>query len=148
MVASMNTLKEPHPKLKALTKFLTGKWRVKGHEIEGEAEYKSLKNNSLLVGFVDFTVGGSPMKVMQHITYDQATDTLQAHYMDTMGDRSIYIWQLDDHTMRVSHNSKDSGTYFEATFNHDYSEYTGIWHYPIGDNPEPEKEKITYTKMK
>jgi hypothetical protein len=32
--------------------------------------------------------------VIQHVTYDQDSDTLQAHYMDTMGDESIYTWVL------------------------------------------------------
>ena len=141
-----NTLHEPHPKLQELTERLSGKWRVEGHEIAGAAEYRPAKDGFLLVQDVDFVVSGTKMKVMQHISYDQATDTLQARYMDTMGDESTYIWALDGRTMRVSHDDKDSDTYYEATFNDDYSEYSGKWHYPYGDDPE--EEPIVYKRIR
>lgn len=143
----MDMSTKPNSKLAELTKRLVGKWRVKGHEIEGEAEYKSMKGGVLLVMSVDFVVDGNKMKVIQHMAYDQDTDTLRARYMDTMGDDATYTWVLDGHTLRVSQGGKDSDTYFKATFNDDYSEYTGTWHYADGIDPDAENEKITYTRI-
>ncbi|TCO35592.1 uncharacterized protein DUF1579 [Kribbella steppae] len=120
----------PNPKLAELTERLSGKWRVKGPEIDGEAEYKSMRGGLLLVMDVDFVVSGTKMKVIQHVAYDQDTDTLRARYMDTMGDESTYTWVLDGQKMRVGLADKESDTYFEARFNDDNSEYVGTWHYP------------------
>ena len=89
-------------KLVELTERLSGRWRVTGAGIDGEAEYKSLRGGLLLVMNVDFVVNGTEMKVIQHVTYDQDSDELQAHYMDTMGDQSTYTWVLDGQNLRVS----------------------------------------------
>jgi hypothetical protein len=98
-----------------------------------------------LVGNVDFVVNGAKMTNIQHITYDQNTDTLRSLYMDTMGDYSTYTWALEGQTFRVSLGDKDSDTYFEAAFNDDNSEYRGIWHYPQSSDPD---EKIVYKRIK
>jgi hypothetical protein len=45
-----------NPKIKEITGHLSGKWRVKGQGIAGEAEYKSMKGGFLLVMNVDFVV--------------------------------------------------------------------------------------------
>ena len=139
--------KRPHPKLKELTERLTGKWRVSGPEIAGEAEYRPMKEGLLLVSDVDFVVNGAKMKVMQHIAYDPDTDTLRARYMDTMGDDSTYIWALDGQKMRVSQDDKDSDTYFEATFSDNDSEYIGVWHYPDGVDDDAATERIEYRRI-
>lgn len=137
---------EPHPKLAELTKRLSGKWRVSGPGIDGKAEYKSLRGGLLLVMNVDFVVSSTAMKVIQHVTYDQDSDTLQAHYMDTMGDESTYTWVLDGQKLRVSLGGKESNTFFEATFNHDNTEYVGTWHYP-DDVGGVTDERIVYSRI-
>jgi mannose-6-phosphate isomerase-like protein (cupin superfamily) len=142
-----DTPKEPHPKLKELAERLTGKWRVGGPEINGQAEYRSVKGGLLLVSDVDFVVGGTKMKVLQHIAYDLDTDTLRARYMDTMGDESTYIWALDGQKMRVSRGDKNSAEYFEATFSDDDSSYSGTWHYPDGADDDAATERIEYKRI-
>ncbi len=112
---------EPNSKLIELTERLNGKWRVKGPDIDGEAEYRSVRGGLLLVMDVAFVVSGTAMKVIQHVTYDQDTETLRARYMDTMGDESTYTWVLDGQVLRVSEGGKESDTYFEARFNDDDS---------------------------
>jgi hypothetical protein len=139
--------KDSHSKLKELTERLTGKWRVTGPEIDGEAEYKPMKDGSLLVLNVDFVYAGTKIKVIQHVAYDPATDTLRARYMDTMGDDSTYIWALDGQKMRVSQGDKDSDTYFEATFSDDNSKYSGTWHYPDGGDDDATAERIEYKRI-
>jgi hypothetical protein len=143
----MNMAKEPNTKLTELAERQVGKWRVSGPEIDGHAEYRSAKGGFLLVEDVDFVVDGTKIKIIQHIAYDQGTDTLQSHYMDTMGDDSTYTWILDGQKVRVSLGDKGSDTYFEATFSDDNSEYIGTWHYPSSENHDAEEEQIVYTRI-
>jgi uncharacterized protein YndB with AHSA1/START domain len=138
---------QPNPKLTELTRRLGGKWRVKGPEIDGIAEYTSVREGHLLVMNVDFVVNGTAMKVIQHVTYDRDTDTLRAHYMDTLGDQSTYVWALEGRTLRVSLNDENAGTFFAARFNDDDSEYVGTWHYPHDVDDEAAGERITYTRI-
>jgi hypothetical protein len=145
--ARVHTSTEPHPKLVELAERLTGRWRVKGPEIDGKAEYKSLRGGLLLVMNVDFVVSGTEMKVIQHVTYQQDTDTLHARYMDTMGDESTYTWVLDGQKLRVSLGGKESDTFFEATFNNDNTEYVGTWHYPDDVVSDAAEERIVYSRI-
>lgn len=138
---------EPNPKLVELTERLSGRWRVNGSGIDGKAEYRALRGGLLLVMNVDFVVGGTAMKVIQHVAYDQDSDTLQAHYMDTMGDESTYTWVLDGQKLRVSLGGKESDTFFEATFNEDNTEYVGIWHYPEDVDGGAADEPIVYSRI-
>jgi hypothetical protein len=145
--ASGHSPTEPNPKLVELTERLSGRWRVNGSGIDGKAEYKSLRGGLLLVMNVDFVVSGTEMRVIQHIIYDQDTDALQAHYMDTMGDESTYTWVLDGQKLRVSLGDKESDTFFEATFNEDNTEYIGTWHYPDDVDAGAGDERIVYSRV-
>ena len=136
---------EPHAKIKQLIERLTGRWRVTGPGIDGEAEYWPVKGESVLVAHVDFINEGTKMKIIQHIAYDERTDTLRARYMDTMGDESVYTWVLDGQEIRVSLGGEDSATYFAATLSDDNSEYIGTWHYP--DRDEGQADRIEYRRI-
>lgn len=138
---------EPNRKLVELSELLVGTWRVDGPEITGQAEYEPRNGGRQLVAYVDFQVGGSRMRVIQHITYHHDGDVLRARYMDTMGDAATYTWVLEDRKIRVSLGAKDSDTYFQATLNDDNSQYTGTWHYPEAD-PTDATETIVYTRVK
>ena len=138
---------EPHPKLTELIDRLSGRWRVKGSGIDGKAEYKSMREGLLLVMNVDFVVSGTEMKVIQHVTYNQHTDTLQADYMDTMGNKAIYTWVLDGQKLRVSLGKMESKTFFEAKFNDDNSQYVGTWHYPDDVSHDAGDERIIYSRI-
>jgi hypothetical protein len=143
---SMDAIGKPDAKLAELSELLVGIWRVEGPDITGVAEYRTRKDGSLLVADVDFTVGDSKMKVMQHISHDQDRDTLRARYMDTMGDAATYTWVLEGGKIRVSLGDEGSDTYFEATLNEDYSQYSGTWHYGELDAPDA-SGIIVYTRM-
>ena len=134
----------PDPKL--VLELLVGTWRVDGPDIRGQAEYQSKKGGRLLVAYVDFSIGDSRMRVIQHITYDHEHGSLRARYMDTMGDEATYTWALEDRTIRVSLGDEHSDTYFRATLNEDNSQYVGTWHYPEG--PPDATENIVYTRVK
>ncbi len=136
----------PHSKLVELSDILVGTWRVEGPDISGQAEYQTKEGGRLLVAFVDFHVGSSTMRVIQHIAHDEVRGTLRARYMDTMGDEATYTWVLDDRLIRVSLGDGDSDTYFQATLNEDNSQYIGTWHYAEGDPPDA-TEIITYTRV-
>jgi hypothetical protein len=143
---SVNAADEPSPKLVELSELLVGTWRVDGPDIKGQAEYQSTQGGCLLVAYVDFHVGDSRMRVIQHITYDEDRGTLRARYMDTMGDEATYTWVLDDRKIRVSLGDEDSDTYFQAILNQDKSQYVGTWHYPEGGPPDA-TENIVYTRV-
>ncbi|HEY0949186.1 hypothetical protein [Nocardioides sp.] len=134
----------PDPKLLELSELLVGTWRVDGPDISGHAEYASHDGGRLLVAFVDFQVGGSRMRLIQHIAHDADSDTLIARCLDTMGDDATYTWALEDKTIRVSLGDQASDTYFQATLNTDNSQYTGTWHYPDGAAAD---ETIVYTRV-
>lgn len=142
----VNAADELHPKLAELSDLLVGTWRVEGPDIRGQAEYQSKDGGRLLVAYVDFTVGDSRMRIIQHITHDEDRDTLLARYMDTMGDEATYSWVLEDRKIRVSLGERDSDTYFQATLNEDNSQYVGTWHYPDSGPPDA-TENITYTRV-
>jgi hypothetical protein len=138
---------EVNPKLTHLAERLCGKWRVTGPDIDGEAEYKSLRDGRLLVGSVKVVVNGAEMTNIQHISHDQATDALRACYLDTMGNGATYTWLLDGQKIRVSQDDDKSDTYFEARFNDDSFEYAGTWHYPKGVGDGGAEERIVYTRV-
>jgi hypothetical protein len=136
----------PNPQLVELSELLVGTWRVDGPDISGRAEYRSRNEGRLLVAYVDFTVGGTKMRIIQHITHHPNRDALLARYMDTMGDEATYRWVLKDGKIRVSLGEEDSDTYFQATLNDDSSQYVGTWHCPESDPPD-EAEAIVYTRV-
>lgn len=142
----MDTAEKPDPKLVELCELLVGTWRVAGPDIKGQAEYQSRKGGYLLVADVDFTVGGTRMKVIQHISHHQDSGTLRARYMDTMGDETTYTWVVEHGEIRVSLGDEDSETYFQAILNEDNSEYIGTWHYAEGGSPDS-RENIVYTRV-
>lgn len=86
---------KPDAKLIELSRLLVGRWRVEGPDIAGQAEYQTRKEGFLLVADVDFTVGDSKIKIIQHISHDHEAGTLRAQYMDTIGDAATYTWMLD-----------------------------------------------------
>ena len=143
---ALNAADGPHPELVELSELLVGTWRMTGPGIAGRAEYQSVKRGCLLVAYVDFEVGDSRMRVIQHITYDQDRGALQARYMDTMGDEATYTWVLEGRRIRVSLGDTESDTYFQATLNEDSSQYVGTWHYPA-DVAEAPTEEIVYTRV-
>lgn len=143
---TINAAIEPNPKLLVLSELLVGTWRVDGPDISGQAEYQSKNGGRLLVAYVDFKVGDSRMRVIQHVTHHAERDTLIARYMDTMGDEATYTWTLEDREIRVSLGDQDSNTYFQATLNEDNSQYVGTWHYPESGPPDT-TETIVYTRV-
>lgn len=131
---------EPNPRLTELTERLSGKWRIKGPEIDGKAQYKSMRGGLLLVMNVEFVCQRHRNEVIQHVFYDQDTDSLQAHYMDTMGDESTYTWVLDGQKLRVGLGDKEADTFFEASswpYSAARSNQTGA---QDSDRPLPERE--------
>lgn len=136
---------QPHPRMVELSELLVGTWRVAGPDIGGRAEYTLRAGGHLLVLYVDFTVGGTRMRNIQHIRWREDSGVLQARYLDTMGDEATYTWVLDGRTIRVSEGEHDSDTYFQATVAEDGSEYVGTWHYADG-GPSSE-ERIVYTRV-
>lgn len=138
---------EVNPKLTELAARLSGKWRVTGPGIDGEAEYTTLRDGLLQVGRVKVVVSGAEMTNIQHISHDQASDALRARYLDTMGNEATYTWMLDGQKVRVSQGDDESDTYFEARFNDDNSEYAGTWHYPEGGGDDAAEERIVYTRV-
>jgi len=91
-----------------------------------------MEGGFFLIQHIDFVQGGTKIKGIEYIAYDQDTDTLRSHYMDTMGSNFTYTWALDGKTLHINFGNKDSDMYFEGTFNDDNSEYSGAWHYPDG----------------
>jgi hypothetical protein len=136
----------PDPTLVELSELLVGTWRVDGPDIRGQAEYQAKDAGRMLVAYVDFSVGDSRMRVIQHITHHRERGTLLARYMDTMGNEATYTWVLEDRQIRVSLGEENSDTYFQATLNDDNSQYIGTWHYPECGPPGP-TENIVYTRV-
>jgi hypothetical protein len=149
MITGATLMQHPEPvarRLLELSELLVGTWRVDGHDISGQAEYLSRNGGSLLVAYVDFSVSGSRMRVIQHITHHKERNILIARCMDTMGDEARYTWTLEDKTICVRLDDQDTNTYFQATLNEDNSQYSGIWHHAEGGPPDA-TESIVYTRV-
>ena len=134
-------------KLAELIERMSGRWQVSGPGIDGVAEFRPVDHGRLLVADVDFVVHGQPMKVIQHISHHEDTDTLRARYLDTAGGSALYTWSLDGRTLRVSLADAAADTYFEATFDDDFASYTGSWHYPPGSDDGAADERIVYSRL-
>ncbi|WP_152364953.1 hypothetical protein [Microlunatus speluncae] len=137
---------EVDPRLAELAERLSGRWRVTGPGIAGDAEYRSVRDGLLLVGRVSVVVNGAELTNIQHISHDRTTDTLRARYLDTLGNEATYSWLLDGQVIRVSQGDVGSDTYFEARFADDNSEYAGTWHYPDDAGDDAAEERIVYTR--
>jgi len=142
---TLNPTEGPNPKLVELSELLMGTWRVEGPEINGQAVYQAMKDGRLLVAYVDFSVGDSRMRVLQHITFNQDRGALLARYMDTMGDEATYVWGLEGQDLRVSLDG-ESDTYFHAIVTEERTQYVGTWHHADGESPDT-SESIVYTKV-
>ncbi|SRR6266567_2233996 len=127
--------KEPHVKLKQLGRLL-GAWKVHGPEIDGSVRFEWMEGGFFLIQHIDFVQGGQKIKGIEYISYDQDTDTLRSHFMDSSGSNFTYTWQLDGDTLTIWFGDKDSPLHYVGTFNEEGNVNSGRWSYPDGGGYE------------
>lgn len=69
-----------------------------------------------------------------------------ARDMDSFGDEATYRWEFEGRKLRVDEGDGESGAYFEAWFDDDFSQYAGTWH-GFGAAGDADDGLITYTRV-
>jgi hypothetical protein len=121
---------QPHPELRQLDR-MVGEWRASGG-FHGVVAFEWMEGGFFLIQHVDAHGSGDQIKGTEYIGYDEDTQTLRSHYMDTRGANFTYTWQLDGDTIRIWFGEKDSDSYFKGRFAEDGESYAGAWHWPGG----------------
>jgi hypothetical protein len=55
------------------------------------------------------------VKGIEYIGFDEDTETLRSHYMDTRGSNFAYTWEVDGDTIRIWFGDKGSNNFFQGS---------------------------------
>jgi hypothetical protein len=80
---------KPYAQLRQL-KPLVGRWRVSGSFFQGSLVFEWMAGGFFLVQHVDGHAGSNPIRGVEYIGFDEDTETLRSHHMDTRGDNFTY----------------------------------------------------------
>jgi hypothetical protein len=72
------------------------------------------------------------VKGIEYIGFDEDTETLRSHYMDTRGSNFAYTWEVDGDTIRIWFGDKGSNNFFQGRFSEGGNSYSGRWQWPGG----------------
>ncbi len=122
---------EPYPALRQLDR-LVGEWRVTGPFLQGVISFDWMEGGFFLIQHVDAEAGGRKIRGVEYIGFDEDTQTLRSHYMDTNGSNFTYTWAVDGDTINIWFGDKGSDNYFEGRFSEDGRSYSGKWTWPGG----------------
>jgi hypothetical protein len=122
---------QPYPVLRTLDR-LVGKWKVTGSFLEGSIAFEWMEGGFFLIQHVDAHHGQQQVKGVEYIGFDEDTQTLRSHYMDTRGSNLTYTWELQGDILRTWFGDKDSNNFFEGKFSRDGNSYSGKWQWPGG----------------
>jgi hypothetical protein len=122
---------ESYPVLRNLDR-LVGKWKATGSYLEGFMVFEWMEGGFFLIQHVDAHHGERQIKGVEYIGFDEDTQTLRSHYMDTHGSNFTYTWELVGDTLKIWFGDKGSDDFFVAKFSEDGNSYSGRWQWPGG----------------
>ncbi len=122
---------EPYPILRTLER-LVGRWRVSGSYLQGTLTFEWMEGGFFLIQHVDAHHGEQAIKGIEYIGFDEDTQTLRSHYMDTRGDNFTYTWEVQGDRLRIWFGEKGSDNFYEGKFSPDGNSGTGRWKWPGG----------------
>jgi hypothetical protein len=122
---------EPHPALRQLDR-LVGAWDVSGPFLNGSISFEWMEGGFFLIQRVDARTPDQDVKGIEYIGFDEDTETLRSHYMDTRGSNFAYTWEVDGDTIRIWFGDKGSNNFFQGRFSEGGNSYSGRWQWPGG----------------
>jgi hypothetical protein len=124
----------PYPALRQLHR-LVGAWEASGPFFTGTVRFEWMEGGFFLVQHVDAQAGGREIRGVEYIGFDEDTQTLRSHYLDTQGSNFTYTWAIEGDTIRIWFGAKGSDNFFEGRFSEDGESYSGRWQWPGGGYP-------------
>jgi Protein of unknown function (DUF1579) len=85
---------EPHPAVRQLDR-LVGAWDVSGPFLNGSISFEWMEGGFFLIQHVDARTPDQDVKGIEYIGFDEDTETLRSHYIDTRGSNFAYTWEVD-----------------------------------------------------
>ncbi len=122
---------EPYPALRSLHR-LVGEWKATGPYLEGLMKFEWMEGGFFFIQYVDAHHGERKIKAVEYIGFDEDTQTLRSHFMDTNGSNFAYTWELVGDTLKIWFGDKGSNNFFVGTFSEDGNSYAGQWQWPGG----------------
>jgi hypothetical protein len=145
--ASVATMpKTPNPALKKLDR-LVGTWKVSGPNIDGEIRFEWMEGSFFLIQHFDFTYSKRKVRGVEYISFDEDTETLRSHMMDTVGSNFTYTWNIEGDTLTIWFGDKDSDNFYRGKFSDDGNVNSGRWQWPEG-NGKIGGYEATMTRLK
>ncbi len=121
----------PNPALGSLDR-LVGTWNVSGPEISGRVTFEWMEGGFFLMQHVDLDHGGSRIRGIEIIGYDEESEALKSHYFGNSGGILEYTYELRDETLTIWFGDAGSPGKFEGAFSDDGNTNTGGWTWPGG----------------
>jgi hypothetical protein len=119
----------PHPALRTLDR-LVGTWRITGEQFNGTTTFEWMDGGFYLIQRSESDHNGRRFTAVEYIGYDQDTDTLRSHMMDSAGSNFTYTWQLDGDQLTVWFGDHGSDNFLSATIDPTGTTVTGGWQWP------------------
>lgn len=134
---------KPHPKLKALDKFI-GKWKMSGHYvgsdeelIKGEAEYRWLPGNFFMEQHIKLQFGELVIDSTELIGYDAESDSLKSQVYSNMSPEPLpYTWKVDGDNVEITVVYGPMDATFHGKFSDNGNSFGGGWRPNAGADPE------------
>ena len=121
----------PNPALGSLER-LVGAWDVSGPEIRGRVTFEWMQGGHFLVQRVDHDHGGSRIRGVECIGYDEESGHLRSHYFGLSPGVPEYAYEPEDDVLRIRFGDVGSPARFEGSFSEDGEAKTGAWTWPGG----------------
>jgi hypothetical protein len=115
---------EPHAALRQLDR-LVGAWDVSGPFLNGSISFEWMEGGFFFIQRVDARTPDQDVKGIEYIGFDEDTETLRSHYMDTRGSNFAYTWEVDGDTIRIWFGDKGSNNFFQGRFSEGGNSYSG-----------------------
>jgi hypothetical protein len=104
---------EPNPALGSLDR-LVGTWNVYSPEVGGRVTFEWMEGGFFLMQHVDLDHGGSRIRGIEIIGYDEESESLKSHYFGNSGGILEYTYELRDDTLTIWFGDAGSPGKFEA----------------------------------
>jgi hypothetical protein len=121
----------PHPALRRLD-LLVGTWEISGSLVHGRLRFEWMEGGFYLIHHVELAHHGKRITGVEYIGFDEDTQTLRSHFMDSNGANFTYTWDLTGRTLLTWFGDKDSANFFRGQLTEDGSRYDGSWQWPDG----------------
>lgn len=128
--------KTPNPALKKLNHLL-GDWKQAG-AWEGTASYEWMDGGFFMIQRFTGNTPDGHYEGIEYICFDEDTQTLRSHLMDTNGSNFTYTYEINDDdpenvTATIWFGEKGSDNFLSGKMSKDGNTLTGRWQWPEGD---------------